>query len=1310
MRAVILSIEAGNGPALRQAADLLRREHRLTLTIDFFIPPALRTADDWQRLQRAVQSADFVFGSMIFGEEHVRPLEQILSAAACPVAMIMSSPALIKQTRLGKFDLRPKPEDEHPGLLSQWLRAFKPKHGHGEAQRQIALVRGMSKMLKYLPGKARDLHSYISIHQYWTNSSAENLRRMLCLLIERYVPGYKGKLPVLDPLTYPETALVHPDAPEPFATLQEYERWRDARRTKEQRNRGTTEQRNNGTTEQRNNGTKNQKPRTGELRTGNCELGAGNCELGTVGLLTLRAIALGGNTAHLDALVRALEARGLEARMAYAAGLDGRPAVETFFLEGRKHEAASKIDLLVNTTGFALVGGPAATRPDQAEATLRQLDVPAIDLIPLVFQNVDTWRADERGLSPMQLALNVAMPELDGTIDPLVYGGPPAGGEVLEPLPEQIELAAERIACRVTLHRTPAAETRLAIVLFNFPPNLGNAGTAAYLNVFASVYRLLGALHQAGYTVELPASADELRRMVSEGNALLHGADGNVADFFPVEEYRELFPHYSDIEPYWGAAPGELLTDGRRFQILGRRFGNIFVGLQPSFGYERDPLRLLMARDAAPHHGFAAFYTWLRTQFQAHAVLHFGTHGALEFMPGKQAGLSAACWPNRLLGGLPNSYYYCVNNPSEGSIARRRSAATLVSYLVPPVQHAGLYKGLRALKDSIEQYHARPSEELLADIYLQAERLGMQNGTEAGADRPHAASSIQHSLTALAHELLQIEQRLIPVGLHVLGEPPQLAERADILALVAAFARPDAKQPPLPHLVARQLGFDYARLNATLQHDPAAQAAWQRVDGIVREAVRHFISSNGTAREADCYLAETAQIRPGTLAPLWAMLADLLQRLTDEQEIAGLLRSLRGGYVPPSPGNDVVRNPAVVPTGRNIYAFDPFQVPTPAAQAAGRAVAEELLQHVVQEQGTLPETVALVLWGTDNIKTSGEGIAQALALLGTRAVADELGRIADIALIPLEELGRPRIDIVVTVSGIFRDLFSMQAGLLDKAVRMAAAASEPPERNFVRKHALEQSAGLGIPPEAAAARIFSNAPGSYGANVNHLVESSTWEEDAQLSDTFLNRKSFAYGPGGEWIAARPQLERALATATVTFQNIDSVENGISDIDHYYEYLGGLTKSVERLRGARPTTLMGEVAEFAGPGAGRVRPLEQLVRLESRAKLLNPKWYEGLLNHGYEGVREIETRVGNTYGWSATAEAVDGWVYQGIADTYLLDAAMRDRMAALNPHATAAIAGRLLEASDRGFWDADPATLEQLKEIYADLEDQLEGVR
>lgn len=418
-----------------------------------------------------------------------------------------------------------------------------------------------------------------------------------------------------------------------------------------------------------------------------------------------------------------------------------------------------------------------------------------------------------------------------------------------------------------------------------------------------------------------------------------------------------------------------------------------------------------------------------------------------------------------------------------------------------------------------------------------------------------------------------------------------------------------------------------------------------------------------------------------------------------------MLQALRGVYIPPSPGNDVVRNPAVVPTGRNLHGLDPFHIPSAVAQDVGSRLVTEMLHRLRREQGDWPETVALVLWGTDNLKSDGEGVAQVLALLGARVTLDELGKVADVALIPLAELGRPRIDVVVTVSGIFRDLLRHQMALLDRAVQLAAHADEPLEQNFVRKHVLEQADALNIDLDEAAARIFSNAPGSYGANVNHLVESSTWEQEQELSEAFLSRKSFTFRANGQWHDARPVIERALGTVTATFQNVDGFELGISDIDHYYEYLGGVTKSVEMLRGQRPTVL---VADAIGT-TGRLSSLEQMVRLETRAKLLNPKWYEGMLAHGYEGVHEIEARVSNTYGWSATASAVEGWVYQGVTETFLLDAAMRERMAQLNPHATAAVARRLLEAHSRGFWEADEATLAALRDIYDDLEDRIEGV-
>ncbi len=1278
MRFIFLTMDGNHTAALREAAGMLQRDHGIDLQLAVYNATTLHNDEAFRHLAEDVNRANFVFGAMLFGEELVRPLQDILANTPTPVCVVTSNPALIRCTHMGKFALKPKVADEQPSLIKRWMKKFRPKGGHGEGKRQLALLRNLGKIMKHIPGKARDLHSYIAVHDYWLHSSPENLRRMLCLLIDRYVPEYAENLTIEDPIHYPDTALYHPDAPAPFPDLQSYQQWRDQ-----------------------------QNGRYQEWQA-------------RVGLLSLRTVILSGNTAHLDALIRSLEARGIEVRTGYSAGLDFRPAIDQFFSAANGNgQSAASVELLLNGAGFSLVGGMAESRPEEARAALEALDVGYLDMIPLAFQYVEDWERDDIGLTPIQLAMNIAIPELDGAAEPLVFGGPTTGSDKFVALPPQIDLAADRIKRRAILRTKTNAEKKLGIILFSFPPNLGNAGTAAYLDVFVSLHRLLTDLKKEGYQIDLPDSPEALRTEIVEGNAMRHGTDGNVGARLSLDDYRTLFPAHVDIEPMWGYAPGELLNDGREFYILGQQFGNVFVGLQPSFGYERDPMRLLTSKDAAPHHGFAAFYTWIEHIFGADAVLHFGTHGALEFMPGKQAGMSANCWPTRLLGSLPNFYYYSVNNPSEATIAKRRGAATLVSYMVPPLQQAGLYKGLRLLKDSVDSYRQRPNPELGEDIRTQAENLGItleQLVTEAGLEMTTEDSPANQEayVNALAHELVQIEHRMIPMGLHVLGESPTEAVLIDILALVAAFTRiPAAKRgemlPPLPHLIAQGLGWDFQELRQNLKSDAAAQECWDRIDEISREAMRRLVAAPRLPEldttQIDAYLQQTAGISPGLLAKLWESLDDLLGRIMEERELEGLLRALDGGYIPPSPGNDVVRNANVVPTGRNIHSLDPFCVPTPAAHETGAQLVREMLERLTLEQGALPETVAMVLWGTDNLKSECEGVAQVFALLGVRAVQDELGKVSDVELIPLDELRRPRIDAVVTVSGIFRDLLHHQMGLLDKAVRLAAEADEPEEWNFVRKHTRAHAASLGISLEDAATRVFANAPGQYGANVNHLIESSNWEDDGELSDLFLGQKCYAYGARGQWRNARDIMESSLATVDAAFQNIDSFEIGISDVDHYYEYLGGVAKSVEMMSGKRPPVMVADAISLNG----RLSSLEQMVRLESRAKLLNPKWYEAMLNHGYEGVREIETRVSNTYGWSATAGAVEGWVYQDIADTFLLDEEMRERLGRANPHAAAAIARRLLEADGRGFWDANEEVIDQLRDIYGNLEDQLEGV-
>jgi len=1306
MRFIFLTMEVTNNAAIREAVANLKQKHQLDIDLKLYNMALLRGEESWQRLSEDTQQADFIFGSMLFSEEIVRPLEKILDTASCPVCIITSNPALIRTTKLGKFVMKkPEESEEASSPIKKLMGRLKPKHGHGESQRQLGIVRNLSKVLKLIPGKARDLYTFISAHQYWLNGSPENLERMLCNIIDYYIPGYKGKLPLQDPLFYPEVALYHPEAPEHFETVAAYKKWQKSRNL--------------------------------------------NLNKGRVALLTMRASALGGNTAHIHALTQALEKRGIEVAIAYSGGLDFRPAIENFFrsssssFEKEKRDAL-EIDLLINGTGFSLVGGPAESRPQDAQKILDTLDVAYLELIPLAFQKVSEWQRDDMGLSPVQLALSVAIPELDGVAEPRIYGGPISGGDKILPIDEEIELAADRVLRRLKLRQTLNSEKKLAIVLFNFPPNLGNVGTAAYLDVFSSLHRFLLELKEKGYQVEVPGTPEALRESIVDGNHMTYGTTGNVEAQFAVHDYKRLFDKYYEIEPFWGDAPGELLNDGENFFILGKQFGNVFIGQQPSFGYERDPMRLLMAKDAAPHHGFAAFYTWLDHIFQADAVLHFGTHGALEFMPGKQNGLSASCWPTRLLGNLTNFYYYCVNNPSEGTIAKRRSSATLISYMAPPLEQAGLYKGLRQLKDQIEAYRKQPTAEMLTDIRMQAEKLeitvqnspfreqeiGAEQGVNGNGLALQNAQDADVYIAALAHELIRVEERMIPMGLHVLGQSASADELTDILSLVASFNQPDEKLDPLPELLAMQRGWNYEALRKGIKHDKLSQERWQEIDRLCHTAIRQFVTTDnephkttsGTKISNEAFLRATFPMRraaaeeflekeigmkTGTLEKLWLFLNELMINIVSEQELEGLLRALDGRYISPSPGNDVVRNPAVVPTGRNIHGLDPFRMPSAFAQTAGKKLVDDMLERAKKEQSALPESIAMVLWGTDNLKSDGEGVAQALALLGARAVQDELGNIASVELIPLEELGRPRIDVVITVSGIFRDLLTHQMKLLDKAARLAATANEPLEMNFVRKHAKEQAKTYNIPLDEAATRVYSNAPGSYGANVNHLVEGSSWEEDSQLGEAFTTRKCFTMNQSGEWREEKKLFESSLCTVDMAFQNVDSFEIGISDIDHYYEYLGGVTKTVEKLRDKRPSVV---VADAIGTGSGeRLSSLEEMVRLETRAKVLNPKWYESMLKHGYEGVHEIEAHVNNTYGWSATASAVEGWVYKGVAETYLQDGEMRERLANLNPHATAGIARRLLEANSRGFWEADEATLEELREIYHDLEDRLEKV-
>ena len=971
----------------------------------------------------------------------------------------------------------------------------------------------------------------------------------------------------------------------------------------------------------------------------------------------MRSYVLADNTRHYDGVIRALEERGLRVRVAFASGLDARPAIDAFFVR----DGRPLVDAVVSLTGFSLVGGPAYNDSQAAEEALARLDVPYLSTFATEFQTLEEWQAGEHGLTPVETTMMVALPEIDGATGPILYGGRSSSGDtdgrLMQSHPERTAALADRVAALVRLKRGPRSSRRIAIVIYNFPPNAGATGTAAHLSVFRSLFNTLTALKRGGYDVELPADEEALREAVLGGNADRYGMPANVAHRIDADSHVRREPFLAEIEAQWGPAPGRQQTDGSALFVLGAHLGNVFVGVQPGFGYEGDPMRLLFEKGFAPTHAFSAFYRYVREDFRADAVLHFGTHGALEFMPGKQVGLGAECWPDRLIGSLPNVYLYAANNPSEGIIARRRAAATLVSYLTPPVAKAGLYKGLVDLKASIDRWRGLPP-----DAADERARLGELIRTQATAidladDETDWNDDGCSAIPRLAERLAEFEAALIPHGLHVAGEPVSDNERRDLLEIVNEACAPA---------------------------------------GLDAEAVEAIFSGRGRKlRLRDTGQAETAD-----------KLVRLNEALLEDHELDAVLRALDGGYVRPVSGGDIIRSPDIVPTGRNLHGFDPFRLPSAFAVKDGAEQADRLIERHMRDHGRIPKSLALVLWGTDNLKSEGAQIGQALALIGARPRFDGFGRLAGAELVPLEELGRPRVDVVATLSGIFRDLLPLQTRLLAEASLLAASADEPLDRNPVRDHALAYSKVHGCELETAALRVFSNAAGAYGSNVNMLIDSGAWDEEDEIADTYASRKSFAYGLDGRPVKRPEMLASILKDVDAAYQNIESVELGITSIDHYFDTLGGISRAIRRSGGSEVPVYVGDQT----CGSGKVRTLSEQVALETRTRMLNPKWYEGLLGHGYEGVRQIESHVTNTLGWSATTGQVDPWIYRQLTSTFVLDEDMRRRMSELNPKACARLANRLIEAGERQYWIPDDETWDALRAAGDELEDRVEGLK
>lgn len=1308
VKIVYIVLESQYQSSMTAAAKKINESNtNISMEVSGYLLEEIRDPANYEMLKKDLEDANIFVGSLIFVQDlaekvvdAVKPIRENLDACI----IFPSMPDVMRLNKLGSFQMNQLGRTN--STIAQFMRNKKKESGASFEDSMLKLLRTLPKVLKYLPNdKAQDARSFMLSFQYWLGGSTDNIENFLLMIVDKYVSTAPAPVEeVALPVVYPDVGVWHPVAPKMFEDLEEYMEWYETEHC----------------------------PRANLTSTSQ-----------TVGLVLARTHMITGDDCHYVSLVSELESRGAKVIPVFSSGLDYSLPIEKFFFHKGTNKA--NVDVVVSLTGFALVGGPARQDHPKAIAALKKLDRPYLCSLPLVFQTTEEWRDSELGLHPVQVALQVSLPELDGAIEPVIFAGRDGLTGRSIPLQDRIDTISARALKWGDLRRKKNAEKRVAVTIFSFPPDKGNIGTAAYLDVFGSTYRVMEGLRNEGYTVEgLPESAEALmEEILHDKEARISSPELNIAYRMPVQEYKDVCQYQEVLQENWGPPPGQLNTDGQNMLVYGKSFGNVFIGVQPTFGYEGDPMRLLFAKSASPHHGFAAFYAYLEKIWKADAVLHFGTHGSLEFMPGKQVGMSGGCYPDKLISSIPNVYYYAANNPSEATIAKRRSYAGTISYLTPPAENAGLYKGLKELSELVASYQGQKDTGRAGGIVNSIVELARQVNMDKDVTLPEEdAKDMSESerdllVGKIYKKLIEIESRLLPSGLHTIGEPPTAQEAIATLVSIASLDRLDKKGEieikSLPRLITESIGRDVDEmyLNAdkgVLTEVELLQKITEGSRAAVTALVNNSVNANGRIETVSAFnlgavlekmmgvkspmgqaLKETGfpDVEDKDLVPMLEYLEFCLDQVIKDNELGALMGALDGKFIPPGPGGDPVRNPDVLPTGKNIHALDPQSLPTIAALDSGKIVVDKLLEQQTTSEGALPETISVMMWGSDCLKTSGESIAEIYWLIGARPLPDPLGRVNKIELIPLEELGRPRVDVVVNCSGVFRDLFINQMALMDKAIKMAAEAEEDPDMNFVRKHAMEQAEELNVTVREAATRVFSNASGSYSANVSLAVENGGWEDEKQLQDMYLSRKGFAFNADrpGEMKVSQEIFEKTLSTVDVTFQNLDSGEISLTDVSHYLD--SDPTKVVQRLRkdGKKPKAFIADTTT----ASAQVRSLSATIRLDTRTKLVNPKWIEGNMKNGYEGAREIAKRLRNTYGFAATSGEVDNFVFQDANDTFIADEEMQKRLLDTNPNSFRDMVTTFLEAAGRGYWDASEDDLDKLRELYSEVEDRIEGV-
>ncbi|WP_280244680.1 cobaltochelatase subunit CobN [Nocardia abscessus] len=1041
----------------------------------------------------------------------------------------------------------------------------------------------------------------------------------------------------------------------------------------------------------------------------------------TVAVIYYRAQHLAGNTAYVDALCTAVEQAGARALPLYCASL--RTAEPELIATLRRADA---LVVTVLAAGGTKPATASAGGEDEAwdVGALADLDVPILQGLCLTTGRAQ-WEASDDGLSPLDVATQVAVPEFDGRIITVPFSFKEFDADGLStyvPDPERAARVAGIATRYARLRHIPAARKRVAVMLSAYPTKHARIGNAVGLDTPASAIRLLTEMRSAGYDLGGPGEVPGLDEQ--DGDALIHAliaAGGQDPDWLTSEQlegnpirigaatYAAWFDTLPDdlraaVVEAWGPPPGELYVDRSsdpdgEIVIAALRFGNVVLMVQPPRGFGENPVAIYHDPDLPPSHHYLAAYRWLSAPegFGADAMVHLGKHGNLEWLPGKTLGMSASCGTDAALGDLPLIYPFLVNDPGEGTQAKRRAHATLVDHLIPPMARAESYGDISRLEQLLDE-HANISA--LDPAKLPAIRQQIWTLMRAAkmdhdlglAERPDE-DSFDDMLLHVDGWLCEIKDVQIRDGLHVLGQAPVAESELD---LVLAMLR------------ARQLwGGERSvpGLREALGLDESGGEARERVDEVEDRARGLVAALQATDWSADAVdgLTDNAEVR----RVLRFAAREVVPRLRQTGvEIDRVLHALDGGFIPAGPSGSPLRGLInVLPTGRNFYSVDPKAVPSRLAWETGQAMAESLLDRYRADHAEYPRSVGLSIWGTSAMRTSGDDIAEVLALLGVRPVWDEASRrVSTLEVISLEELGRPRIDVTVRISGFFRDAFPHVLALLDDAVRLVADLDEPAEANYVRAHALADLAEHGD-QRRATTRIFGSKPGTYGAGLLQLIDAKSWRTDDDLAQVYTTWGGYAYGRDLDGAPAAEDMRGAYRRIAVAAKNTDTREHDIADSDDYFQFHGGMVATVRALTGKNPEAYIGDSTR---PDAVRTRTLSEETARVFRARVVNPRWLEAMRRHGYKGAFEMAATVDYLFGYDATTNVVADWMYEKLTESYVFDDVNRKFMEQSNPWALHGIAERLLEAAERKLWEhPEPATLDRLRQVYLAAEGELE---